>query len=143
MRLWQTQLNFVVWCASSACGVSSAHLNYKAHPMIRSVYHFHMYYHVRQVLKRLQTPLPHKTSFNAADNPYTESEFFKICEDYRVPNDPMKYWDEKFYWTYQCGVHWPDDYTGPDSMTWWIIEKSVGFTDVGLYKISESARAYA
>ena len=55
----------------------------------------------------------------------------------------MKYWDEKFYWTYQCGVHWPDDYIGPDSMTWWIIEGSVGFTDVGLYKISESIRAYA
>ena len=29
MRLWQTQLNFAVWWASSACGVSSAHLNYK------------------------------------------------------------------------------------------------------------------
>ena len=29
MQLWQTQLNFAVWCASSACGVSSAHLNYK------------------------------------------------------------------------------------------------------------------
>ena len=28
-------------------------------------------------------------------------------------------------------------------MTQWIIEKSVGFTDVGLYKISESVRAYA
>ena len=28
-------------------------------------------------------------------------------------------------------------------MTQWIIEKSVGFTDVGLYKISESIRAYA
>ena len=28
-------------------------------------------------------------------------------------------------------------------MTHWIIEKSVGFTDVGLYKISESVRAYA
>ena len=27
MQLWQTQLNFVVWCTSSACGVSSAHLN--------------------------------------------------------------------------------------------------------------------
>ena len=27
-------------------------------------------------------------------------------------------------------------------MTWWIIEKSVGFTDVGLLKISESVRAY-
>ena len=111
--------------------------------MIRSVYRFHIYYHVRPVLKRLQTPLPHKTGFNAADNPYTESEFLKICEDYRVPNDPMRYRDEKFYWTYQRGVHWPDDYIGPDSMTPWIIEKSVGFTDVGLYKISESVRAYA
>ena len=27
-------------------------------------------------------------------------------------------------------------------MTWWIIEKSVGFTDVGLLRISESVRAY-
>ena len=58
MQLWQTQLNFKVWCASSACGVSSAHLNYAKHPMIRSVYRFHMYYHV------------------------TSSEFLKICEDY-------------------------------------------------------------
>ena len=28
-------------------------------------------------------------------------------------------------------------------MTWWIIEKLVGFTDVGLLRISESVRAYA
>ena len=55
----------------------------------------------------------------------------------------MKYRDKKFYWTYQRGVHWPDDYIGPDSMTQWITEKSVGFTDVGLYRISESVRAYA
>ena len=91
MRLRQTQLNFAVWCTSSACGISSAHLNYTKHPMVRSVYRFHMYYHVRQVLKRLQTPLPHDSGFNAGDNPYTESEFLKICEDYRVPNDPTKY----------------------------------------------------
>ena len=63
MHLWQTQLNFAVFCAPSACGVSSAHLNYTKHPMTRSV------------LKRLQVPLPHETSFNAADNPYTEPEF--------------------------------------------------------------------
>ena len=37
----------------------------------------------------------------------------------------------------------PDYYLGSDSMTRWIIEKSVGFTDVGLLKISESLRAYA
>ena len=55
----------------------------------------------------------------------------------------MKYRDEKFYWTYQHGVHWPDHYIGPDSMTQWILEVSVGFTDVGLLRISESGRAYA
>ena len=117
LKLWQTQSNYAVFCASSACRVSCAHLNYTKHPMITSVYHFHVYYHVRRVLKRLQTPLPHETGFNAADNPYTESEFLKICEDYRVPNDPMRYRDEKFYWSYQCGIGWPDDYLGPDSMT--------------------------
>ena len=51
----------------------------------------------------------------------------------------MRCRDEKFYWTYQHGIGWPDDYIGPDSMTQWIIEKSVGFTGVG----SESIRAYA
>ena len=46
----------------------------------------------------------------------------------------MKYFEKKIYWTYQCGISWPNDYIGPDSM---------GFTDVGLLKISESVQAYA
>ena len=43
--LWQTQLNFAVFCASSACGVfvlgtvSVEHMNAKK-SMIRSIYHF-------------------------------------------------------------------------------------------------------
>ena len=55
----------------------------------------------------------------------------------------MRYRDQKFYWTYQLGIGWPDDYLGPDSMTQRIIETSVGFTDVGLLRILESIRAYA
>ena len=55
----------------------------------------------------------------------------------------MRYKNEKFCWTYQCGVHWPNDYIDPDLMTLWIVEKSVGFTDVGLLRILESVRAYA
>ena len=117
LSLWQTQLSFAVFCASSACGVSSEHLNYTKHSMIRAVYRFHVYYHVRQVLKRLQALLPHETSFNTSDNPHTSSEFLKICEDYGFPNDPVRYRDEKFYWTYQRGIGWPNDYIGPDSMT--------------------------
>ena len=86
--------------------------------------------------------MPHEAGFNAADNSYTSEEFFKICENYEVPNDRMRNRDEKFYWTYQRGVKWPDDYIGPDSMTHWIIEKSQGFTDPRLLRISESVRAY-
>ena len=55
----------------------------------------------------------------------------------------MRHRDEKVYWTYQRSVRWPDDYIGPGSMTRWIIEKSNGFTDVDLYTILESVRAYA
>ena len=29
MQLWQTQLNFAVWCTSGTCEVSSVHLNSK------------------------------------------------------------------------------------------------------------------
>ena len=104
LRLWQTQVNFVVFCASSASAVRSEHLNYNKHYIVRALYRFHMYYHVRRILKRLQVLLPHKASFNAANNPYTNEEFFKICEDYGVLHEPMRYRDEKFYWTYQCGV---------------------------------------
>ena len=72
--------------------------------MVRAVHQFHVYYHVRRMLKNLQVPLPHKTGFNATDNPYRSSELFKICEDYRVPNDPVKYRDEKFHRTCQRDV---------------------------------------
>ena len=57
--LWQSQLNFVVFCASSACGVSVEHLNAKE-PMITSIYRFHVYYHIRRILnntKRSHTQL--------------------------------------------------------------------------------------
>ena len=46
LKLWKTLLNFVVFCASSACGVSSEHLNDKKHSMVRVVYRFHVYYDV-------------------------------------------------------------------------------------------------
>ena len=69
--------------------------------MVRSVYRFYVYYHVRQVLKRLQVPLPYESGFNAADKPYSSKRFFKICEDYEVTHDLAKYRDEKFYWTHQ------------------------------------------
>ena len=57
--------------------------------MVRLLYKFQVYHHVRRFLKRLQVPLPHEAGFNATDNFYTNEEFFKICEDYNVPHDPL------------------------------------------------------
>ena len=55
----------------------------------------------------------------------------------------MRYRDEKFYWTYQRGVKWLENFISPDSMTHWMIKKSQGFTNVGLLRISKSIRVYA
>ena len=142
MKLWQTQLNFTVFCASSACGVSSDHLKYKKHGLIQSVYRFHVYYHIRRVLKRLQVMLSHEADFSPSDNPYTEQEFYNLCHEYDVPNDPMRYRFEKFFGSYQTGSLY-DDTLNPNSMTRWIIQSSSGFTNIGLVRISESIRAYA
>ena len=43
----KTMANFVVFCASSACGVSSKNLNYVKHPIVRLLYRLNLYYHMR------------------------------------------------------------------------------------------------
>ena len=81
--LWQSQLNFTVFCASSACGVSVEHLNAKE-PMIRSIYRFHVYYQIRRILNRIEIPLLYKNSFNKYNNPYNHEKFIRICKEYEV-----------------------------------------------------------
>ena len=141
MKLWQTQLNFAVFCATSACGVSSAHLNYKRHPLVRSVYRFHAYYHIRRILKRMEVRLPHESGFNVANNPYSNEEYLKLCDEYDVPTEPLSYRFEKFFATYQTGSIY-DDTINENSMFRWVIQTSQGFTHIGSVKISESIRAY-
>ena len=91
--LWQSQLNFAVFCASSACGVSVEHLNAKE-PMIESVYRFHVYYQIRRILNRLKIPLPYEDNFNKYNNSYSHEKFIEICKEYEV-SDENKVSDEK------------------------------------------------
>ena len=78
--IWQSQLNFVVFCATSACGVSVEHLNTKE-PMIRSIYRFHVYYHIRRILKILEIPLPYVNYFNQYNSLYNHEKFIGICNE--------------------------------------------------------------
>ena len=143
--IWQSQLNFVVFCASSACGVSVEHLNAKE-PMIRSIYRFHVYYHIRRILKILEIPLPHENSFNQYSNPYNH-EFIEICSEYGVSNDLTKWRNQKYFSTWQSRG-WETgkpgmSYINENSFSRWIIEKSEGLTTLGIQKLSESVRDYA
>ena len=144
--LWQSQLNFAVFCASSACGVSVEHLNAKE-PMIRSIYRFHVYYHIRRILKILQIPLPYENSFNQYNNPYNHEKFIRICSEYGVSNNLTKWRNQKYFSTWQSRA-WETNkpgmsYINENSFSRWIIEKSDGLTTLGLQKLSESVRDYA
>ena len=143
--IWQSQLNFVVFCASSACGVSVEHLNAKE-PMIRSIYRFHVYYHIRRILKILEIPLPYENSFNQYNNPYNHEKFIRICSEYGVSNDLTKWRNQKYFSTWQSRA-WETgkpgmSYINENSFSRWIIEKSNGLTTLGLQKLSESVRDY-
>ena len=144
--IWQSQLNFAVFCASSACGVSVEHLNPKE-PTIRSIYRFHVYYHIRRILKILEIPVPYESSFNQYNNPYNHEKFIGICSEYGVSNDLTKWRNQKYFSTWQSRA-WETgkpgmSYINENSFSRWIIEKSDGITTLGLQKLSESVRDYA
>ena len=120
LTLWQSQLNFAVFCASSVCGVSVEHMNAKK-PMIRSIYRFHVYCHIRRILKILEIPLSYENSFNQYNNPYNHEKFIGICS------------------TVKSGMSYIDE----NSFSRWIIEKSEGLTTLGIQKLSEMVRDYA
>ena len=144
--LWQSQLNFVVFCASSTFGVSVEHLNTKE-PMIRSIYRFHVYYHIRRILKIPEIPLPYENSFNQYSNSYNHEKFIGICSEYGVSNDLTKWRNQKYFSTWQSRA-WETgkpgmSYINENSFSRWIIEKSDGLTMLGLQKLSELVRDYA
>ena len=116
-------------------------------PMIRSVYRFHVYYHIRRILEILEIPLPYENSFNQYINPYNHEKFIKICGEYGVGNDLKKWRNQKYVSTWQSRA-WETgkpnmSYINGDSFSSWIIQKSDGLTTtLSLQNISESARDY-
>ena len=144
--IWQSQLNFMVFCASSACGVSVEHLNAKEQ-MIRSIYRFHVYYHIRRILKILEIPLPYENSFNQYNNPYNHEKFIGICSEYGVSNDLTKWRNQKYFSMWQSRA-WETgkpgmSYINENSFSRWIIEKLDGLTTLGLQKLSETVQDHA
>ena len=131
MKLWETQLNFAVHCATSGIGVSTEHLNSKK-PMVRSLYRFHAYYHIRRILKRMLVPRPSEDGFDKYNNAYSLEEARRIGDEYGCSTKSLGIYRNAYYF----------DHTGHNNWSKWIMNQSHGFTKAGLEKISESIRAY-
>ena len=84
MQLWQNQVNFAVWCATTGCGVSAQdHLSVADH-LMQSLYLFHVYYQIRRILKELQAPLPQDRAWDTFNNPYDQRAYERICAEFGV-----------------------------------------------------------
>ena len=142
--MYRCQLNFAMFCATSAPGISWQHLSH-ANLLVRAVYRFHVYFHVPLILHELQISLPHEDGFSKVKSAYTRSEYYSVCDQYGVNPDE----------TWMCGDWFcTTDFavfghevkarkrSPPDNLTRWIITQSKGFTKKGIEKISRSVMAY-
>ena len=115
--------------------------------MTRSIYRFHVCYHIRRILNILEIPLPYENSFNQYTNPYSHEKFIQICGEYGVTNDLTKWRNQKYFSTWQSR-DWEAfkpgmSYINENSFSRWIIKKLDGLTTLGLQRLSETVRDYA
>ena len=73
-HMYRCQLNCAMFCARSALDISWQHLN---HPnlLVRSVYRFHVYFHVQIILHHLGISLSHEDDLSKVKNSYIKSAY--------------------------------------------------------------------
>ena len=140
MALWEVQLNFAMHCATSGLGVSTEHLNAKQ-PLVKALYRFHAYYHIRRILKRMLTPLPGTEGFDKYNNAFSLEEVRRIRDEYGITTKNLGIFKNKYYFD-RTGKYGNYFYEHND-WSRWIVNSSQGFTKSGVEKISESIRAYS
>ena len=66
-HIYRCHLNFAMFCATGALGISWQHIN---HPnlLVQSVYRFYVYFHIRLILHNLGISSPHEDGFSARLN---------------------------------------------------------------------------
>jgi len=138
MKLWDTQLNFAVHCATSGLGISTEHLNAKE-PLVRSLYRFHAYYHIRRILKRMLVPTPSEEGFDRYNNAYNLKEVRRIGDEYGCSTRNYLYRNSSYFDRTGRPGHYAYEH---NNWNRWIMNSSNGFTKYGIEKISELVRGY-
>ena len=96
--MYRCQLNFAMFCVTSALGISWQHLD---HPslLVRSVYRFHVHFHVRLILHELGNSLQHEDGFSKVKNSHIQSAYYSLCDDYGVDLSETWMYGDWFYTT--------------------------------------------
>ena len=96
--MYRCHLNVNLFCVTSALGISWQYLN---HPnlLVRVVYRFHVYFHIRLILYKLGISLPHEDGFSKAKNAYIKSAYYSTCDDYSVDSTVTWMHGDWFYTT--------------------------------------------
>ena len=109
MSFYQNQLNFAVYCATTACGVGLDLLN-ADDKYVYAIFNFHLYFTIRKILNELQAPIPGDTIFDALDNQYDKSLFRDICLEFGIPeNKSFKQTRDNYTNGLGTAYYWPDN----------------------------------
>ena len=67
--------------------------------LVRTVYRFHVYFHVRLVLHELRISLSHEDGFSKVENAYERSAYYSVCDQCGVNSDKTWMYGDWFYTT--------------------------------------------
>ena len=113
--------------------------------LLRAVYRFHVYFHIRLILYKLGVSSPHEYGFSKVKNVYIKSAYYSTCDDYGVDLTEIWMYGDWFYTTdfpvFGHNVKATERYP-LDDLARWISTKSKGFTRKGIEQINRSVRAY-
>ena len=142
---YRCQLNFAIYCSTSALGISKEHLT-QGSELMQSIYRFHVYYHLRRIFKLLQAPSPNQDRFVKWVNPFSVVGYHKVCRLYGVDTDFVWMsgkWMFSYRGLFEDGSKQATEYTHfSNDYSRWIIPKSDGLTYEALNLLSDSVRAY-
>ena len=88
-HMCRCQLNFAMFPAASAIGISWQHVSYP-NLIVWAVYRFYVYFHVRLILHELGIFLPHEDGFIKVKNDYEDSAYYSAYDEYGV--NPIETW---------------------------------------------------
>merc|ERR1711911_108089 len=113
------------------------------YPMVRSLYLFHPYYHIRRILHICSIKIPGETGFQRYANKFDEEGvrrvFAKYCRGTTYKLEDFR--NEKNEKTYQPNAG-KSVYLEESSSMRWIIQSSGGLIGDGPAKLSESVRIF-